>query len=45
MIRMNNELGKIFRDNKTCYLMGDFKLNLLNNKIYNVIGEFLDGLY
>ena len=45
MTRMNNVLGKISRDNKTCYLMGDFKLNLLNNKTHNATGEFLDGLY
>ena len=26
--RMNDVLGKISRDNKKCYLMGDFNLNL-----------------
>ena len=43
--RMNDILEKISRDNKTCYLMGDFNLNLLNNENHNATGEFLDGLY
>ena len=41
--RMNDVLEKISRDNKTCYLMGDFNLNLLNNENHNTTGEFLDG--
>ena len=45
VIRMNDVLGKISRDNKICYLMGDFNLNLLNNQNHNATGEFLDGLY
>ena len=45
MIRMNDVLGKISGDNKICYLMGDFNLNLLNNQNHNATGEFLDGLY
>ena len=43
--RMNEILGKISRDNKICYIMGDFNLNLLNNQNHNATGEFLDGLY
>ena len=43
--RMNDVLEKISRENKTCYLMGDFNLNLLNNENHNATGEFLDGLY
>ena len=43
--RMNDVLEKISRDNKTCYLMGDFNLNVLNNENHNATGEFLDGLY
>ena len=42
---MNDVLGKISRDNKICYLTGDFNLNLLNNQNHNATGEFLDGLY
>ena len=45
VIRMNDVLGKISRDNKICYLMGDLNLNLLNNQNHNATGEFLDGLY
>ena len=30
--RMNDVLEKISRDNQTCYLMGVFNLNLLNNE-------------
>ena len=33
--RMNDVLEKLSRDNKTCYLMGDFNLNLLNNENHN----------
>ena len=44
VIRMNDVLGKITRDNKMCYLMGDFNLNLLNNENHNATGKFLDGL-
>ena len=43
--RMNEILGKISRDNKICYIMGDFNLNLLKNQNHNATGEFLDGLY
>ena len=43
--RMNNVLEKISQDKKTCYLMGDFNLNLLNNENHNATGEFLDDLY
>ena len=36
--RMNNVLEKISQDKKTCYLMGDFNLNLLNNENHNATG-------
>ena len=45
VIRMNDVLGKISRDNEICYLMGDFNLNLLNNQNHNATVKFLDGLY
>ena len=38
VIRMNDVLGKISRDNKICYLMGDFNFNLLNNQNHNDTG-------
>ena len=45
VIRMNDVLGKISRENKICYLMGDFNLNLLNNQNHNATVKFLDDLY
>jgi len=42
---MKDVLGKLLRDNKTCYIMGDINLDLLNNENHNATGEFLDGLY
>ena len=45
VIRMNDVLGKISRDNEICYFMGDFNLNLLKNQNHNATGEFFDGLY
>ena len=42
----NNELlEKISRENKICFLMGDFNLNLINFQHHQTTGEFLDGLY
>ena len=42
---LNTLLGKISKENKTCYLMGDFNLNLLNNHCHESTGEFLDIMY
>ena len=36
---------KISRENKICYLLGDFNLNLINFQTHNPTGEFLDGMY
>ena len=36
---------KLSRENKLCYLMGDFNLNLLNHGNHLATGEFMDGLY
>ena len=36
-------LGKISRENKICYLLGDFNLNLISCD--STTGMFLDGLY
>ena len=36
-------LGKISRENKICYLLGDFNLNLISRD--STTGMFLDGLY
>ena len=36
---------KISRENKVCYLMGDFNLNLMNYQSSPKTGEFLDSIY
>ena len=42
----NNELlGNISRENKICFLMGDFNVNLINYQNHHVTGQFLDGMY
>ena len=38
-------LDKISRENKICYLLGDFNLNLINFQTHNPTGEFLDDMY
>ena len=37
--RMNNVLGETSRDNKTCYLIKGFDLNLLSNENHNTTGH------
>ena len=45
-LTMTNELlSRISKENKVCYLMGDFNLNLMNHQSHSVTGEFLDALY
>ena len=42
----NNELlHKISRENKICFLMGDFNANLMNYQHHHLTGQFLDGMY
>ena len=38
-------LVQISRENKICYLMGNFNLNLLNHQNHDATGQFLDGLH
>ena len=38
-------IAKISRENKICYIMGDFNLNLLNHQSHGSTGEFLDIMY
>jgi hypothetical protein len=38
-------VGKISRDNKNCYIMGDFNLDLLNHSSHQFTNEFLDIMY
>ena len=38
-------INKISRENKICYIMGDFNLNLLNCQNHKLTSEFLDTMY
>ena len=38
-------IANISKENKSCYLMGDFNLNLLNHQSHDITGEFLDIMY
>jgi hypothetical protein len=35
-------MGIISKENKLCYLMGDFNLNLLNHHTHQLTAEFVD---
>ena len=39
----NDLLAKIFRENKICFIMGDFNLNLINFQHHQNTGEFLEA--
>ena len=41
----NEVLDKITKENKICYLMGNFNVNLMNYQTNNLTGEFLDSIY
>jgi hypothetical protein len=41
----NTITEKISRENKHCYLMGDFNINLMNYQKHNKTGEFLDSIF
>ena len=43
--KLINVLNSIHKEKKTCYLMGDFNINLLNSNIHNPTCEFVDTLY
>ncbi|CAH3040926.1 unnamed protein product, partial [Porites lobata] len=32
-------------ENKICFLMGDFNINLINYQNHHLTGQFLDGMY
>ena len=38
-------MAKISKENKICYLMGDFNLNLMNYHSHQSTSEFLDIIY
>ena len=41
--QFNELMSKISRENKICYIMGDFNLNLMNRQSSPKTGEFLDS--
>ena len=41
----NEVIDKITKENKICYVMGDFNVNLMNYQTNNLTGEFLDIMY
>ena len=41
----NEVIDKVGSENKLCYLMGDFNINLLNYQSNNLTGEFIDIMY
>ena len=42
---LNVLLDKIAKENKSCYLMGNFNINLTNYHCHASTGEFLDAMY
>jgi hypothetical protein len=42
---LNTLMGIISKENKICYLMGDFNLNLLNHHSHQLTAEFLDIMF
>ena len=45
MDELNRILSTISKDNKKCYLMGDFNLDLLRYEEHAVTQEFIDSLF
>ena len=43
--KLNTLIGIISSENKNCYIMGDFNLNLLNQHFHQFTNEFLDIMY
>ena len=35
---------RISQENKTCYILGDMNLNLINNEVHASTGKFLDSM-
>ena len=38
-------LDRVTRDNKMCYIMGDFNLDLLNTDLHSATNEFINALF
>ena len=37
-------MSHISQENKTCYILGDMNLNLINNEVHTPTGKFLDSM-
>ena len=42
---LNILMGLITKENKICYIMGDFNLNLMNHQSHQLTAEFLDVMF
>ena len=38
-------MGLMTKENKICYIMGDFNLNLMNHQSHQLTAEFLDIMF
>ena len=45
LLYMDNLLGSISRENKFCYLLGDYNLNLLNCDKHEKTNQFIDTMF
>ena len=45
LTKINESLGRISRENKICFLLGDFSINLMNYQHHHSTGQFLDEMY
>ena len=43
--KIDTLLEKLSHENKLCYLLGDFNINLLNYEAHNLTNEFINILY
>ena len=45
IVNTDSIISKISRENKKCFIMGDFNLNLLNCQNHKLTNKFLDTMY
>jgi exonuclease III len=41
----NSLAEKISRENKRCFIMGDFNINFMNYQCHNKTGEYVDSIF
>ena len=42
--KINCIMDVIKRENKSCYMMGDYTINIMNYETHSLTGEFVDGM-